>query len=282
VQDLRIEVQGSRERVFEPGQRLATLHGLIGGSAAEITLPEALVDAILGRAPEALALAALEPQDAALLFEHLVTEQVEALEKASGLALRFERLESGGKAVIGGGWFEVAALDQVFPLHVAIQSQRVAEALASTVFEQDRIGPGVIPGMTVAIGPVNLARSEIDALQSGDEVLLEGATLDRLVGAVLLDERHYWPIQLVDGGIVVDGGLTEAMLAAEGSRPVQAFFVVGTTAEASAMKLGDRIPLQRVEEKRMVLRLGDRIIGRAGLVSLQDGLAVRFFGRDGL
>lgn len=282
VQDFRFEVQGSRDRRFEPGQSLTTLYGTMAGARAELVIPEVLVDALLGRAPEGVTLASLDHHDAALLFEHVLTEHVEATEAATDLPIRFERLERGGAAGPGGAWFEVAALDTVFPLHLTIQSQRVAEALASTVFDLDRLGPGVIPGMTVAIGPVNLTRDDLDALQPGDEVLLEGASLDRLVGAVLLDERHYWPIMLIDGGIVVDGPLVEADLRGDGGRPLSVFFVVGITAESSPMRKGDRMPLQRVDEKRMLLRLGDRVLGRAGLVNLSEGLAVRFFGQDGL
>ena len=280
IGDLRFEVQGSRDRRFEPGQPLATLHGTIGGARAEITLAEAFVADVLARAPDPVTLAALEPGDAALMAEHLLTEHVEALEAAVALPIRFERLERGGVAGVSGAWFEIATADSVFPVHVAIQSARVAEALASVVFELDRQGPGVVPGMVVAIGPVNLTRADLDALAPGDELLLEGATLDRLAGAVLLDERHYWPIQLVDGGIVADGPLREADIRGDAGRPLQLFFVVGNTAEGAAMRPGDRMPLQRVEERRMVLRLGDRILGRAGLVTVQEGLAVRILGRD--
>jgi hypothetical protein len=282
VQDLRFEVQGSRERVFDAGQTLATIHAAMGGRGCEIVTDASLVDAILARAPEPVSLATLDAHDAALMLEHLLTEQIEATERATGLSIRLDRVDRGGAASGRGAWAEIVLPDSVVPLRISLGDRAVAEKLASAVFALDREGPGVVPGMAVAIGPVNLSRAEIAALQAGDEVLLEGATLDRLVGAVLLDERHFWPIMLIDGGIVADGALAEATISGEGNSPVQAFFTVGVTAESSPMRRGDRMPLQRVEERRMVLRLGDRIIGRAGLVSLADGLAIRFFGRDGL
>lgn len=282
VQDFRFDVQGSRDRRFEEGDPLATLQGNLGGAACEIVLPEALVEALLQRAPEATSLAALDPHDAALLFEHVMTELIEGFEADTALPVMIQRLERGGSAGANAAWFEIATNDTVHPIALHVQGTRVAEQLTNRLAELDRVGPGVIPGMNVGIGPMKLTREDIDALQSGDEVLLEGASLDRLVGAVLLDERHYWPIMLVDGGIVVDGGLTEAVLAAGRTEPLDAFFIVGVTAEPAAMRRGDRMPLQRVDEKRMVLRLGDRILGRAGLVNVKEGLAVRFFGRDGL
>ena len=83
IGDLRFEVQGSRDRRFEPGQPLATLHGTIGGARAEITLAEAFVADILARAPDPVTLAALEPGDAALMAEPFKLTKIASLKSVA-------------------------------------------------------------------------------------------------------------------------------------------------------------------------------------------------------
>ena len=283
LQDLVLELRATRKRGFEPMEALAVLRGLHDGIPVEIVAPVQLIDVVLSRAPDPVTLDQLSPDDAGLLFEHVMTAQIEALEAQSGSVLSIARIERLiEQRSVGDLWIEIDAGGRVYPVNIGMASGQFANHLADYISALDKVGPPGLAGMPVTIGPVYLARREVDELAAGDELLLDGATLDKLTGAILLDDTLNWPISLIDGGIVVDGALREIELpSVRGEETIlPVFFMVGVTGAAAAMQTGERIALQRVEEKRMVLRIGEQVLGRAGLVNLPEGLAIRFFGKE--
>lgn len=285
IHDLALEFRAAKNRHFDPGETVLHIKARDHGAPLRMLCGQSFIDALLSRAPEPVAFDALSPEDVGLLLEHVMTPTLEAFEKAFGAAIEIESVERfGGSRPLGDMWLDAEAQGKVFRFNIATQSPNTARALAAYVQLLEQSGPGAAAGLSVAIGPVHLSKADIEALTTGDEMMLEGATLEKLMGAVVLDDDMIWPIALIDGGIVVEGALQEidANLAnASPDKRLPILFLVGVTGEASAMKRGDRIPLQRVEEKRMVLRVGSHVLGRAGLVNLPEGLAIRFFGKEG-
>lgn len=285
VQDLALEFKAAKHRYFDQGETVLHIKARDHGAPLRVLCGQSFIDALLSRAPEPVSFDSLSPDDAGLLLEHVLTPQLEAFEKAYGAAIEIDSVERfGGARPLGDMWFEAEAQSKVFRFNMDMQSHKTARALTTFVQGLEQVGPVAAAGLSVAIGPVHLSKADIDALTSGDEMMLEGATLEKLLGAVVLDDDMIWPIALIDGGIVVEGALQEINTNFENASSntlLPILFLVGVTGEASPMKRGDRIPLQRVDEKRMVLRVGSRVLGRAGLVNLPEGLAIRFFGKDG-
>jgi hypothetical protein len=276
VQDLGFDVRSGRGTLSD-AEDMLDIAGQCGASTFLLCVPALLLDALLSRAPEAVTIESLSPEDGALLCEHVLSSALNAVEKSVGEAICFTSIDRRPLAPrLGEIPLQVDVQGRSFPVGLTVQSPDLRERLAQQIATLSQTGPSAVPGMAVAIGPVRLGRDDIDALVVGDQFLLDGATIERLQGGVLLDESLYWPIEIIDGGLQVTGTLT-ALDPPGASRyaDISLFFYVGLTGEASAMKRGDRVPLQRVDEKRMFLKIGEEVIGRGSLVNLPEGIAVR-------
>ena len=272
VQDLTLAFRAGNDL---PEADVVEISGHIGTSPFRLAMPGDLVDALLSRAPESYSLAQLVPDDAALLMEHLVSAALDAAEQAMRMPIRLDRIEKA---------FEPLP-HHAIPLAIDVADRRFAAALivhdpsisTKLAIEIERIateGPGAVAGMPVSIGPIRVHEDDIATLTPGDQLLLDGASVERLQGGVMLDEANYWPIEIVDGAIRVAGALL-TLPPLTRDRMVPVFLHVGLTGDASPMKTGDRVPMQRLDPRGMVLASPTAVLGKGALVNLPEGIAIR-------
>lgn len=246
--------------------------GTCGGHAFQLGMPAHLLDALLSRAPEPMTAASLSAEDGALMLEHILTEplaRLEAVLKASITFLHIARRTS--PPAMDAIPLSLEAQGQRFALDLSLDHLALRDQLEAEIARLDIDGPGAVPGMAVAVGPVYLAAEDIPGLAAGDHLLLDGATAAALRGAVFLDETLYWPVELSGGGLTVLGALKGVP---NDLRIAPVFLHVGTTAEASTMDRGVRLGLRTPEDNCLALRIGNRTIGIGNLTERPEGIAI--------
>jgi Type III flagellar switch regulator (C-ring) FliN C-term len=249
------------------------------GSPVTLTAPARLIDAVLARAPDPVSLAVLSAEDAGLMLDHLLSPVLEALEGALNAPLQILKLSRRSQQRVQDEvLLQIEAEGTTAAIGLRISDPSLRARISVEIRALDAKGPPAQAGMKVAIGPVHLHPDDVAALGTGDQLLLDGANVGRLKGAVFLDETFYWPIEIIDGGIQAAGPLTSAASTPDsGSQAadIPVFFHVGLTGDGGLMNPGDRLTLQRLDDKRMTLNVGRVVIGRGSLVNLPEGIAVR-------
>jgi hypothetical protein len=278
VQDGFLEVRAGRpspRAVADPYD----LAGRCGTGAFSLSLPLKLVQTLLTGVPGGIDVAGLDPEDAALVAEHVLTRPIEMLEGLLGAPVILQRLEPRAAGQDMAAIHLIAKVQAgEFPIGLTIEDAAAFAAMSAAIARLDARGPGVVPGMPIGLGPIRISRADMAAIQPGDQLLLNGATPETLTGILFLDDTLGWPIRIVDGAVEATGPLGPAADAMEALRSGMAslFLRVGVSAGQSPMQLADRVPMQRLEDSQMLVSSGTRILGQGALVSLPEGLAVRF------
>ncbi len=173
-----------------------------------------------------------------------------------------------------------AAIESSFPKH----PQRPGELFAA-------LSPHRL-GATLLLGSLTLDAQSVGALEVGG--LLLGGSMPRLPAQVGLEVSGR---RLATGTLDLNGRLTlmetktmsddtaqgqEAVDA--GALPIKATLELGqvelTLAQWSALAVGDVLPLEDLLQRPVTLRVGQRVLGRAELVSVGEALGLRITGLE--
>ena len=207
-----------------------------------------------------------------MLLEHILTEPLTRLEAALKSSIVLHQMARRTlPPAMDAIPLSLEAQGQRFALDLSLDHPALRDQLETKIARIDTDGPGAIPGMAVAVGPVYLAAEDIPSLAAGDHLLLDGATAAALRGAVFLDETLYWPVELSGGGLTVLGALKGVP---NDPRVASVFLHVGATAEGSTMDRGARVGLRTPEDNRLSLKIGNRTIGLGNLTERPEGIAI--------
>jgi hypothetical protein len=283
VVELKFEASHAAEDAFADLQGFAHLRFLMGGEWVDLSAPATLFDALLSRAPEPESLSQLSAEDAALLLEHILTPVLEPLEAKLGLSVHLQSVQRATSLPLAT-WpvkFQCKAQGKIFPVAMTFQSPSLAKAFVHEIEALEALGPPMVLGLPLQIGPVFLSEEEIASLAVGDELLLGVTSFEGLSGIVQFDETQCWAVKLVEGKIEVASALqpAERFMVPDGPG-LPLFYQLGVTGEDGTVSIGQRISLARIEERRMVISHGKRKIAGAKLVKVTDGVAMRITSVD--
>lgn len=273
--DLALQLGAGRDQLDASADPY-DLVGTCGGHDFRLGMPANLLDALLSRAPDPVNATALSAEDGALLLEYILTKPLVQLEKAltAPVVLR-QMARRASLPAMDAVPLSLEAQGQRFTLDLSLDHPALRDQLEAQIARIEMAGPGAVPGMAVAVGPVYLAADEIPDLAAGDHLLLDSATAAALRGAVFLDETLYWPVELSGGGVTVLGALKGVP---NDPRVAPVFLHVGVTAEVSPMERGARVGLRTPEDNRFSLRIGNRKIGIGNLTERPEGIAIHVSG----
>lgn len=275
VYDLGLQLGAGRDNLDASADPYDIV-GKCGGHDFRLGMPANLLDALLSRAPDPVNATALSAEDGALLLEYILTEPLVQLEKAltAPVVLR-EMARRTSPPAMDAIPLSLEAQGQRFTLDLSLDHPALRDQLEAEIARIEMAGPGAVPGMAVAVGPVYLAADDIPDLAAGDHLLLDGATAAALRGAVFLDEALYWPVELSGGGLTVLGSLKGVP---NDPRIAPVFLYVGVTAEGSTMDRGARVGLHTPDDNRLSLKIGNRTIGIGNLAERPEGITIHVSG----
>ena len=243
--------------------------GVIGAERFAMVLPDALVAAMLEQAPEPLAWENLTPEDAALVLECLMGDVFKALEDRLGLPTSLECIIPTAGVTDGQALtFEILVPGASYPCAAFLSGREPRGRLAQELLRIVDLGPAIMPGALLAVGPIELGVDELGDLEPGDTIVIEGATTEALQGEFLFADGSGRPVRIESGSAVIIDA--ELITPVQMSRRGCVELLVGTASAPVSPEIGAAVPFRSFEDGRVRLRSAGQVIAFGELVE-SDG-----------
>ena len=260
----------------------AKFSGKARNGSFNVFLPIQLADDILKAQDANLAFSSLLSEDAALVFEHIFSNKLGALEEAIGTNLALDKSTTVTVPVIGtllGLDIEFAGKSYSAAIQTdgAFATQINSSIEANSSPEESKISSE----LSIHFGPIVLASKVARQAKPGETINCGVAPNDLISGVLMRKDGAYWPIHVEDDAIEIIADLVKPD---QNTRPqydrVFVTFVIGTVElsafERQQLAAGKQININRFENNHVDIFYQNKPFAKGHLKLVDGYLAVEY------
>ena len=287
IGDRRVRLD-TETQVERGSDEIYTVHGRIGDGTFAFELTRPIFDALVAELPGAPEPTALDPADAALVVEHVMSDALDALEREVGDKVRITEVSAG------------PLITELEPLAVAVWIEKQRRAVRATISHpthmrilrewlspmemSDEFEAG--PETRVEVGPVVIGLDDLDALEPGDALAIGTEPGKNLNGRLVRPTGRTIPVTIDTSQVVVAGEPSELPNGPSDDGTVALGAQIGTVrltpTNLKRAQIGGRFIMERNADNACVLYDGQEIVARGELTLIggQLGIEILSLGSD--
>jgi hypothetical protein len=253
--------------------------GYAGPDFFQLFLPGIVVDALFSRAPDGAAALQYTPRDSALIFEHLLTEQLDFLETKTGYPIQVDTVSVLNETMPEHALpFRLRLAGRIFVGGFTVMGTAAADALIENFLRKHSLTPKYTGELPVALGPVYIDPVDLQALGPSDVLVIDQSGSGALLGALFLDATTIVDIEVGGGKATIKGSPYAATRSTEDRRTdgsLALYVEIGVARITEAAAPGSMAPIAPFGDDLTILRMGSERVGLGKLVNIGDDIAVR-------
>ena len=280
---VRLDTENEAERGAD---EIYTVHGRIGEGSFAFELTRPLFDALVAELPGDADPTALDPSDAALVVEHVLSDALDGLEAEVGEKARIVEVVAG------------PLVTELEPMAVAVWIDKLRRAVRAIVGDPahmrvllEWLAPMEMgeefdagPETRVEVGPIVIGLDDLDALEPGDALAIGTEPGKNLDGRLVRPTGRTLPVTIDTSQVVVAGEAGTLPTEPRGDGTVALGAMIGTVrltpTHLKRAKPGGRFIMERNADNACALYDGHEVVARGELTLIdgQLGIEVRSLG----